>query len=157
MRRFAMYAGTFLCFIPVSLMAQANCARPELANQKKDAATLVRLERAWSRAYVTGDTDFEACLLLPTYQEIKSSGKVSNLTDELAAAAKNKGKNPPQTESEPPAILIHDDVAVAHSDFHFKDSKGVDHEMHSADYYHWENGGWRVFFAQQTAVQTPAT
>lgn len=134
-----------------------NCNRPELANQKKDADTVIRLEHAWSDAYMRGDSDFEACLLLPGYQEIRSNGKLDDLTAELAGAAKNKGKNLPPVEFHAPQILIHDDVAVAHADVHYKDAKGVDHETHYADYYHWENGGWRVFFAQQTSVPTPAT
>lgn len=156
MRRLFLTAGLFACLAPISLFAQSNCSRPELANQKKDAATIERLEHAWTDAYTRGDTDFEQCLLLPTFQEIKSTGKLGNLTDELAVAAKNKGKNLPPPEFHSPEVLIHDDVAVAHADVHFKDAKGADHEMHYADYYHWENGGWRVFFAQQTAVPTPA-
>jgi hypothetical protein len=130
----------------------SNCARPELADQKKDSATILRLERAWSKAFVTGDADFEQCLLLPDYQEIRSNGKLDTLPDQLAKAAKNKGKNLPVSDFHPPAVLIHDDVAVAHGSFSYTDATGAQREMHSADYYHWENGGWRVFFSQQTLV-----
>jgi hypothetical protein len=154
MHRSAICAGLLLLGTAFSSFAQSKgqCSRPELANQKQDSDTINRLERAWTHAFLTGDTDFEQCLLLPDYSEIKSSGKVGNLSDELANAAKNKGKNPPMPESHPPTVLIHDDVAVAYGTFHFKDATGKEREMHSADYYHWENGGWRVFFAQQTAV-----
>jgi hypothetical protein len=130
----------------------SSCARPELANQKKDSETISRLERAWSLAYMKGDAEFEQCLLLPGYQEIKSSGKLEVLSDELAKAAKNKGKNLPIPELTPPTVLIHDDVAVAHGTYSFTDASGQKREIHSADYYHWENGGWRVFFAQQSLV-----
>ncbi|HEY3928833.1 MAG TPA: nuclear transport factor 2 family protein [Candidatus Koribacter sp.] len=136
------------------LLAQSpsKCSRPELAGQTKDAATVVRLEREWSAAFMRGDTDFEACLLLPEYQEITSHGKVDDLSAELAHAAKNKGKNLPMPEFHAPTVLLRDDVAVAHGDVHYKDAAGKDHEMQYADFYHWENGGWRVFFAQQTSV-----
>jgi len=150
--RLLLSVGLGLCFAPLVAVAQQNCARPELANQKRDAATVERLEHAWTDAYMSGDTAFEECLLLPDFHEIKSNGKVGNLSDELAVAAKNKGKNLPPVEFHSPEVLMHDDVAVAHGDVHFKDAKGTEHEMHYADYYHWENGSWRVFFAQQTSV-----
>ena len=142
----------FVSVLSLSAQTPAKCSRPELANQKKDSATIERLERAWSTAYMQGDTDFEACLLLPDYSEIKSSGKVADLPAELANAAKNKGKNLPIPDFHPPTIFLHEDVAVAHGTYTFTDKTGATRQMHSADFYHWENGGWRVFFAQQTLV-----
>ena len=159
MHRFYFYALLFAGLAGGSLCAQTagNCAaRAELEHQQKDADTIERLERAWSHAYITGDADFEQCLLAPDYSEIKSSGKVGNLSDELAGAAKNKGKNLPVPEFHKPTILIHEDVAVAHGTYRFTDSAGKDREMHYADFYHWEAGGWRVFFAQQTLSPPPA-
>lgn len=64
-------------------------------HQRKDEATAQRLENAWNIAYLRGDTNFESCLLTPDFTSISLKGEVRVLADELAVAAKNKGKNLP--------------------------------------------------------------
>jgi hypothetical protein len=68
-----------ICFVVFTTDARADCARPALAHQRRDAATIQRLESAWSLAYLTGDTEFEACLLTPDFTEIVSSGSIHHL------------------------------------------------------------------------------
>jgi hypothetical protein len=68
--------------------ARADCARPALAHQRRDAATIQRLETAWSLAYLTGDAEFEACLLTPDFTEIMSNGSINHLHEELELAEK---------------------------------------------------------------------
>jgi hypothetical protein len=46
-----------------SLAKAGDCLLPTLLHQHRDVATIEALELEWSRAYLRGDTRFEACLL----------------------------------------------------------------------------------------------
>jgi len=132
-------------------VVHASCDYPVLAQEKKDAATIQNLEHAWSDAFLTGDTNFEACLLSPDFTEIRSDGSLNRLSDELALAAKHKGKPLPNINFPPGTVHMHGDVAIAYGVSPAKMVDGKPQKSYYADYYVWENGSWRVYFAQQTA------
>src|ERR1700759_1003905 len=46
-----------------SVVKASECQFPTLAHEHRDVATIQALELEWTRAYLRGDTDFEACLL----------------------------------------------------------------------------------------------
>ncbi len=131
-------------------VAYGSCDNPVLALEKKDEATIQQLEHAWSVAFLTGDTDFEACLLSPDFTEIRSDGRLNRLPDELALAAKHKAEPQPNMDIPPGTVHLHGDVAVAYGVSPVKMVDGKPHRSYYADYYVWENGSWRVYFAQQT-------
>lgn len=131
-------------------VAHANCDYPVLTQEKKDEATIQQLEHAWSVAFLTGDTNFEACLLSADFMEIRSDGNLNRLTDELALAAKHKGKPLSNIDIPPGTVHMHGDVAVAYGVSPVKNVDGKPQKSYYADYYVWENGSWRVYFAQQT-------
>jgi hypothetical protein len=102
-----------LSFGPSSAQGKGTCALQPLMHQRKDEATVQRLENAWSIAFLQGDVDLERCLLAPDFKEILRTGEVKVLADELEFAVKNKGKNltiPALPKSD---VLIHGNVAVA--------------------------------------------
>ena len=135
--------------VPASF-AQANCDRPELTRQQRDAATIQKLEAAWSVAYLSGDTEFEVCLLTPDFTEIMRDGSIRNLSDELALARNNEGKLVISPNLPPVTVHLHGGVAVAYS-ISEKLIHGKPRRSYNTDYYIWENGAWRVYFAQQTS------
>ena len=65
-----------LCLVVFTADARADCLHPALAHQRRDAATIQRLEMAWTVAFLTGDTEFEACLLTGDFTEIMSNGTI---------------------------------------------------------------------------------
>jgi hypothetical protein len=144
----------FVCVNPSH--AQGNCRLTAFDDEKRDAATVERLETAWSVAYLQGDTNFERCLLTPDFTEILRSGEVKALSDELALAEKNKGKNLPIPDLPKVTVFIHGNVAVAHGVSKSTAPDGTVLETRFADYYVWERGVWRAFFAQQTAISESA-
>jgi hypothetical protein len=141
-----------ICFIVFTADSRADCARPALAHQRRDAATIQRLENAWSLAYLTGDAEFEACLLTPDFTEIMSNGSIHHLREELELAEKNKGKAVTAPNMPPITIHLHGDVAVAYGLSSEKLIDGKPHRSYFADYYVWKNGAWHVYFAQQTSL-----
>lgn len=129
-----------------SIVKANDCRFPTLAREHRDIATIQVLELEWTRAYLRGDTDFEECLLTRDFTEIMRNGDIKDLSAELALAAKNKAKPLPLGDLPSGQVLLHGNVAVAYGR-----STGA-RAMRYADYYVWENGRWRVYFAQQTEI-----
>jgi hypothetical protein len=126
-----------------------NCRRfPALLHEQRDVATIESLEIEWSRAYLRGDTSFEECLLSSDFTEIMRNAEVNHLPDELALAARNAANPLSPGEMPKGTVLLHGNVAVAYGR---SQSAGARAIMY-ADYYVWENGQWRVYFAQQTEI-----
>lgn len=145
-----------MLFFPAVVFGQAgtnHCNFSALKNQERDAATIQRLETAWSEAYLSGDTGFMSCLLAPDYTEIMHSGELKTLSDELAMAEKNRGKHLTMPDDLPKArVLIHENVAVAYGDSIVKRADGKQESRWYSDTYLWKDGQWHAFFAQQTAA-----
>jgi hypothetical protein len=140
-----------LCLVVFTTHARADCVRPTLAHQRRDAATIQRLEKAWTAAFLTGDTEFEACLLTNDFTEIMSSGTIHHLVDELALAQKNKSKAATTPDMPPVTVHLHGNVAVAYGISSQKMIDGKPYNSYYADYYVWKKGTWHVYFAQQTS------
>jgi len=131
----------------ISFVLAAVIDRPAcIASEKRDAATIRRLEGAWNDAFLNGDTAFEKCLLLPDFQQINHDGSVTDLTEELARAERNRAK-PMRASSMPPVqVIIHGDTAVAYGVV----IKSTGKRSVWADYYIWNGSSWHAYFAQQT-------
>lgn len=156
MRHFEkLLVATALCipFAATRVSAAPACNSPALANQRLDAATIQRLEKAWTVAYLKGDLDLERCLLTADFTEIIRSGEVKVLADELEFARKNTGKNLPVPDLPEGTVFIHGNVAVAYGQFSATGPGGAPRKTRYADYYVWERGSWHAFFAQQTAIE----
>jgi hypothetical protein len=134
-----------------SIVRAGDCQFSALLHQHRDAATIETLEFEWTRAFLRGDTGFEECLLTPDFAAIMRNGEVKHLSDELALAAKNAAHPLPMGEIPKGTVLLHGNVAVAYGQ---SQSASGAHGMRNADYYVWENGHWRVYFAQQTEIAT---
>ena len=142
-----------LACIPVHAQAATTCNRPELQGQRRDAATIQRLERAWSVAFLTGDARLESCLLLPAFTEIFGDGRTGHLGDELTLAQANQGKHLPIPALPGEKVSLHGDVAVAYGVSTSKRADGQVRKQWFADYYVWDHGAWHVYFAQQTPIK----
>jgi hypothetical protein len=145
-----LLAGFTLSLCSLPLLAEDGCKIPELADQQKDAATVEKLENAFAKAFLKGDTDFEKCLLLPNYAEVSRSGKWRELSDELEGTAKNRGENLSVADMPKVDVLMHGDVAIAHGLFSFTSADGKTRNTRFSDVYVWKDGAWHVLFSQQT-------
>jgi hypothetical protein len=147
--------ASLLLFFPCAVYAkgQANCNFAQLGNQQKDAATIQRLEMAWTEAYLRGDTGLMGCLLAPDFTEIMRSGELKTLSDELAMAAKNRGKDLKMPEMPRTQVLLHENAAVAYGKTIVTSNDGKSQTRWYSDTYLWKDGQWHAFFAQQTATE----
>jgi len=150
-----MALKTVLLLFSATVLAKAgthNCDFSQLKNQQQDAATIQRLEIAWSEAYLRADTGFMSCLLAPDFTEIMRSGELKTLSDELAMAEKNRGKDLKMSESPKIQVLLHENVAVAYGNTIVKSVDGKKESRWYSDTYLWKDGQWHAVFAQQTAT-----
>jgi hypothetical protein len=137
--------------------AQAQtCLQPALLHQRRDEATLQRLEQAWSLAFLTGDSEFERCLLAPDFTEIMSNGAIKFLADELALARANRGAQRPIPPLPKAKVLIYGNVAVAYGRANGTAPDGSARVHWYSDDYVWRDGAWHVLFAQQTVAAVPS-
>ncbi|MGH7533797.1 MAG: nuclear transport factor 2 family protein [Gemmatimonadales bacterium] len=132
-----------------TLQAQGSCrSLPAFRGERRDTTTIVRLERAWNDAFLLGDTAAERCLLTPDFTEILRDGQVKALADELGFATQNIGRHLTPPVSPALSVLLHGDVAVAYGTV-----DGRSGATQYADFYVWDAGRWRAFFAQQTPLE----
>jgi hypothetical protein len=130
----------------------ATCRTTLLLHQRRDCATIARLEKAWTLAYLSGDSDLEKCILTSDFTEILRTGEVKVLKDELRFAEENRGKNLNIPDSPRGTILLHGNVAVAYGSSISKTADGTLPKLRYADYYVWDGRQWHAFFAQQTQI-----
>jgi hypothetical protein len=149
-----LLAALTLSFCSMPLLAEDGCKLPELADQQKDAATVEKLETAFTVAFLKGDTNFEKCLLLPNYSEVSRSGKWRELPDELEGTARNRGKNLSVPELPKVDVLMHGNVAIAHGLFTFTSPDGKTQSTRFSDVYVWNDSGWHVLYSQQTPSES---
>lgn len=146
----------FLFLLPTAIFAQegANqCNFSQLKNQQMNAATIQRLEIAWSEAYLRADSSFIGCLLGPDFTEIMRSGELKTVSDELAVAEKNRGKDLKMSKQPQIRVLLHENVAVAYGNSIVGGSDGKKETRWYSDTYVWKDGQWHAVFAQQTAAE----
>jgi hypothetical protein len=156
MRLAAACLVLLLAAIPASGQ-QSNCDFAQIKNQKKDVATIQRLEMVWNEAYLHGDTTLMTCLLAPDFTEIMRSGELKSLSDELSMAEKNRGKKLKVSASPKIEVLLHENAAVAYGRSFSTSADGKPEIRWYSDTYLWKGGQWHAFFAQQTAAAAPAS
>jgi hypothetical protein len=150
----ALFAALAFSLCASPLLAEGGCSAPEVADQKQDAATVQRLENAFTAAFLRGDTDFEKCLLLLNYSEVSRSGKWRELSSELEGRARNCCKNLSVAEMPKVDVLMHGDVAVAHGLFTFTTPDGKSQSTRFSDVYVWKDDTWHVLYPQQTPADS---
>lgn len=151
MTRYVKTLLACICLFALATNATADCARSLPAHQRRDAGTIRQLEAAWNLAFLTGNIEFERCLLTSDFTEIMSTGHIYQLSDELALAEKNKGKKVTSSMTPKITVHIHGNVAVAYGISSEKVVDGRPHKSYYADFYVRNSEAWHVFFAQQTA------
>jgi hypothetical protein len=151
-----MTIALLLLLLPATILAQdgANhCNFPQLKNQQMNTATIRRLEMGWTDAYLRGDSTFISCLLGPDFTEIMRSGELKTVSDELAMAERNRGKDLKMSKQPEILVLLHENVAIAYGNTIFEDTGGKKETRWYSDTYVWKDGQWHAVFAQQTAAQ----
>lgn len=141
----------WICFLvgcarpaPSAPAVPSACAAVQTADQRRDEATLRRIEHDWLTAELRGNTQFLSCLLLPTYVNIRKDGTTRPGADIIAHAKTNAGKDReiPPIES---TIVIHGDAATAFSRSQTRDKAGALQDVRFIDSFVFVDGAWHAY------------
>jgi hypothetical protein len=129
---------------PAAAPSAAACAAISTPDQKRDAETLQRIEQAWLTAEYRGHPEYLECLLEPDYRTSSRSGLVRTRADVIARVptTPNDTREAPKLET---IVVIHGDVASAHSTLKTVDKAGAPKEVHFVDGYVFRDGRWFAF------------
>jgi hypothetical protein len=130
--------------VPAASPADAACAAWQTPDQRRDEATLRRIEHDWLAAELQGDTRFLECLLLPDYVTIRKDGAKRPRSELIAHVGKNAGRRPeiPEIVS---IIAVHGDVATAYSSSRLPGKDGEVVDAHFIDSFVFIAGAWHAY------------
>jgi hypothetical protein len=122
----------------------ADCSL--LPRQDASEATIKELEKQWSQAYYTGNSEFLECLYAPQFRSVDSKGVVTDRAQDIASSQKNIGKTWELDQHKyQTSIFMHLHTAVA--TFIRADSE---HGYRGTDIYEYDGKHWHAIFSQST-------
>lgn len=122
----------------------ADCS--SLPKQDTSEATIKELEKQWSRAFYTGDSEFLECLYTANFRYADSKGVLNDRAQDIADSLKNVGKtwtyDPNKSQT---SIFMHGHTAIA--TFFRGDAE---HGIRGTDIYEYDGNRWHAIFSQST-------
>jgi hypothetical protein len=134
----------------IAILMASRVAYPADCNllPKQDAseATIKELEKQWSRAFYTGDSEFLECLYAAHFRNVDSKGNLTDRVQDIVSATKNAGKSwtydPTKYQT---SIFMHRHTAIATV---FRGDS--EHGYRGTDIYEYDGTRWHAIFAQST-------
>lgn len=136
-----------LCAFGPAYAAAPDCTALQAPNQKPDADSVKRAERAWLVAEFRGDVDTVACMLEPDYTEIRFNGSLGHKEDILKGAAKAKGSTKPIPTVNWSGIVVNGNSATAYSVQDKHDLSGKPVKLFFTDAFVYRDGAWHPYFS----------
>lgn len=134
-----------LAFAAVLVLAACPACAQD-AEHQKTAAGVQATEDHWSAAFLSGDEAYLNRLLDDAYVSVGRTGKPRPKA-EIVALARKVAAMPKQPYDKPKSrIDLRGDTAIF--TFSGKDETSV-------DVFYWQDGAWRAWYSQHTAVPAP--
>lgn len=135
-----------------ALAATPDCAALQAPDQKPDADSVKRAERAWLVAEFRGDTDTVGCMLEPNYTEIRFDGELRGKADILKGAAKMKGSTAAIPTVVWTGFVVNGNSATAYSVQDKQDQDGKPVKLFFTDTFIYRDGAWHPYFSVNAAA-----
>ena len=132
--------------------AAPDCTALQAPNQKPDADSVKRAERAWLVAEFRGEVDTVDCMLEPDYTEIRFDGSIGHKADILKGAARTKGSTKPIPTVTWTGIVVNGDSATAYSVQEKHDMQGKPVKLFFTDSFIYRDGVWHPYFSVNAAA-----
>ncbi|HYM01083.1 MAG TPA: nuclear transport factor 2 family protein [Blastocatellia bacterium] len=147
---FALTLGLAILFV---INAFGRNGGPERDNERLDADSVRAVERAWTKAFLTGDTDYLDGLLEPDYESVTYSGQVRTKQEIIEKARAHKAHPLPMPALKEPTIQIHGSAAFSRVDEEVEDPQTKrKHTVRFLDFFVFYDGRWHVLYTQDVAV-----
>ena len=146
-------AWFFITILLCSPLFADDCAR-FASGQKADAESVRQVEREWTKAFLSGDTDFLECLLEPDYESGWFTGEVRSRQMIIDKARAHRANPIPVHELPTAIVQIHGNTAISRSDQDVPDPASKQSKrVRFLDIFAFYNGRWHVLFTQDTVIQ----
>ncbi|MGC1169645.1 MAG: nuclear transport factor 2 family protein [Candidatus Acidiferrales bacterium] len=130
-----------------------NCSH-EKSDSKPDAESVARVEKEWTKAFLSGDTDYLECLLEPDYQSVSYTGEVRSRQDIIDKARAHRAKPIPMPTLPAPTLQIHGDTAISRSDIDIPDpAVKQPRKVRFLDVFSFYDGRWHAVYTQDVELK----
>ncbi len=120
------------------LLRAMSCQDHQVPNQHLDAASVRRVDSAWSAAYVRGDTTLLRCLLASDYRGFSTKGVLSDANEEVAKAGRHGKPDAPLDAFPKAEVQVHGTTGVV---------GGLVPSKRWTDVYVFEHGVWHAILS----------
>jgi hypothetical protein len=127
-----------MVMLALAVLAAPGCAGHQLPDQRRDGASVRRVDSAWSAAYARGDTAFFRCLLTSDYRGYSRTGAESDRDGEVGKAASHGRPDRPLPPYPNAGVEVHGASAVV---------GGIANGKRWIDVYRFEDGAWHAFLS----------
>jgi hypothetical protein len=124
---------------------------------RADADSVRQVEREWTEAFLTGDTDYLECLLEPDYESVWYTGEVRSRQAIIDKARAHREKPLPMPTPNNPVVQVHGDAAISRNDVDMIDPVTKQRRrIRFLDVFAFYDGRWHGVYTQDVALQTQA-
>jgi hypothetical protein len=121
---------------------------------KPDAEAARRVEREWSRAFLTGETDYLECLLEPDSQSVWYTGKIRGRQEIIDTAGAHRANPIPIPSLTTPIVQVHGSTAIFRTDIDMPDpSTKESRKIRFLDIFSYYGGRWHVLYTQDVELR----
>lgn len=132
-----------------------NCSQQKTGS-KPDPESIARVEKAWTNAFLSGDTDYLDCLLEPDYQSVSYTGEVRSRQDIIEKARAHRAKPIPMPALPAPTVQIHGNTAISRSDIDIPDPAAKQpRKVRFLDVFSFYDGRWHAVYTQDVELKLP--
>jgi hypothetical protein len=156
MRKFQILGLALFALLSTSAYGPATPA----GDEKVDADSIMKVEREWTKAFVTGDTDYLDQLLEPDYESVNYKGEVRSRQRIMDFARGHRDHPLPVPEFHAPTVRIHGNAAIAIFDSQVEDTAAKQNRMvRFVDTFVFYDGRWHVLYTEDVALaeKSPGT
>jgi hypothetical protein len=128
---------------------------------QRTEASVMAVDRHWSIAELTGDTDWLNQMLLPEYRSVNTDGTAHSKEAIVAGAMKRKGTDLAKArdqfatyQKEHPygsAVIVHDNTAIVSF---YDPALGPQKGVKSSDIFVYLDGHWHAMYSQHTSLHS---
>jgi hypothetical protein len=150
MGKFQILGLALLAFLSTSAYRPAT----PVSGERVDADSVLKVEREWTKAFVTGDADYLDQLLEPDYESVNYKGEVRSRQRIMDLARGHRDHPlpvPPKITD--PVIQIHGNAAISRLDAEIEDpATNRKRLVRFVDTFVFYDGRWHALYTEDVAL-----
>jgi hypothetical protein len=134
--------------------ASAETCGDLMKGLKPDVESVERVEREWTKAFLTGDIDYLECLLEPDYQSVWYAGQVRSRQEIIDKARTHRANPIPIPSFTAPTVQVHGAAAISRRDVDMRDPVTKEsRKVRFLDIFSYYDGRWHALYTQDVELK----